>query len=37
MMEILKDEEAFENLICLLLIAGIVAAMVISSLRDNGD
>lgn len=37
MMEILKDKEAFDNLICLLVIAGIVTALVVSSLRNNGD
>ncbi len=36
-MEILKDKEAFDNLICLLVIAGIVTALVVSSLRNNGD
>lgn len=37
MMEVLKDKEAFDNLICLLVVAGLVTAMVVSSLRNNGD
>ena len=35
--DIMADDEAFDNLLCLVIIGGIVLALVIRSFRGDGD
>lgn len=37
MLDILKDDEAFDNLLCLIIVGGIIAAIVINSFRGDKD
>lgn len=35
--DIMADDEAFDNLLCLIIVGGVALAMVISSFRKDGD
>lgn len=36
-MEIPKDDEAFDNLLCLIIVGGVILAIVVNSFRGDKD